>query len=363
MSTSHGQGTHRVPWRQDRRLFTQDSSQALRKIVPADSDLVHVLVEPRVCHDVESLIPKLVSPRILDTPLARVPIAVEVDTRQHHGLRHGTLSIQDALSLVTDEPLAVDEVIFKDRRVQDTEVLLFELAHVAAEPYGPAGDQHIDRGLLENLDGGVQVPDTLRLDDIAQVADRVQMVHGFVGRRTVDEADLVLEVHADVPPKKLLWRDGTVTVEDASLVPPLPEELDRRCTEMNGEHAKDHAHHHLLARAQDILFIPGASHPPQFSGILPQLGRDDGVHDRRVAAALRLGHDGLRDDAVLGHECAEHVPRAAILHGMMQQIHQQAPIQGLRQRGGDTLKEVAGLLQLVPEHEVVLGQLELVDIK
>src|SRR5664279_3234008 len=213
MSTSHSQGTHRVPWRQDRRLFTQDSSQILRKIVPADGDLVHILVEPRVCHDEESLVSELVSPRILDAPLARMSIAVEVNACQHHGVRHGTLSIQDALSLVTDEPLAVDEVIFEDRRVQDTEVLLFKLAHVAAEPYGPAGDQHIDRRLLEGLNGGVQVPDTLRLDDIAQVADRVQMVHGFVGRRTVDEADLVLQVHTDVPPKEILRRDGTIAVE------------------------------------------------------------------------------------------------------------------------------------------------------
>src|SRR5450830_737465 len=105
------------------------------------------------------------------------------------------------------------------------------------------------------------------------------MVHGLVGRRTVDEADLVVEVHADVPPKKLLWREGTVTVEDASLVPPLPEELDRRCTEMNGEHAEDHTHHHLLARAQYILFISSRSHSPQFGSILPQLGREESVHD------------------------------------------------------------------------------------
>src|SRR5450830_1145599 len=279
MSTSHSQGTHRVPWRQDRRLFTQDSSQILREIVPADGDLIHILVEPRVCHDEESLLPELVSPRVLDTPLARMPIAVEVDACQHHGVRYGALPIHDALGLVTHEPLAVDEVILIDRRVQDAKVPLFELAHVAAEPHRTAGDQHVDRSLLENLDGCVQVPDTLRLDDIAQVADGVQMVHGLVGRRAVDETDLVLEVHADVPPEKLLRRDGPVAVEHAPLVPPLPEELDGWCAEMDGQHAEDHTHHHLLARAQYILFISSRSHSPQFGSILPQLGREESVHD------------------------------------------------------------------------------------
>ena len=148
-----------------------------------------------------------------------------------------------------------------------------------------------------------------------------------------------------------------VAVEHPVLVRPLPDEALRRGAEVDAENSVHVSHDALLT----LLPLLGRAAPQ--APTRPGAGRSqDLVHPRRLGRAVRLRHDRLGHDAVLGHECDEHVPLPAVTRppprAGTRPCGRPGPVRGLDHR----LEEVVGPLDLVPEHEVVLGELELLEI-
>ena len=79
------------------------------------------------------------------------------------------------------------------------------------------------------------------------------------------------------------------------------------------------------------------------------------------ARAVRLRHERLRHQAVLGDDGHEHVPLAAVLGRCVEEIADRPVVQVTAGRLDDGFEEVVGPLDLVPEHGVVLGELELLE--
>src|SRR5262249_40134803 len=66
--------SHRVPRRKPDRLKLERLLQLARQILLAGGNLEHVLVEPRVVHREETLLPGVGAPRVLDSPTTRLAI-------------------------------------------------------------------------------------------------------------------------------------------------------------------------------------------------------------------------------------------------------------------------------------------------
>ena len=143
------------------------------------------------------------------------------------------------------------------------------------------------------------------------------------------------------------------------LVRPLPVEALRRRAQVDAQDPVDDLHDLGLGRAGGLkAFGRGRADGPR---ALAKLVAQDRVHPGRVRRALRLRHVALGDQAVLGHEGGEHVPLAAVAGRRLQQEGDGAVVEVAVGGLDDRLEEVVGALELVPEHRVVLRELEVLE--
>ena len=166
--------------------------------------------------------------------------------------------------------------------------------------------------LLHQVDVDVEVFDDAALDDVAEVLDGEGAAVRAGGPRVVHQADVVVHGQVDVGGGELLRRHLGVAVELAVLVGPLPGEAAGRRAEVDAEDAVDRLEDALLLGAEVVGGGAAAEQVAQGPGGLAQLGGEDGVHAGGGGAALGLGHERLRHEAVLAHEVGEHVPLAAV---------------------------------------------------
>ena len=152
---------------------------------------------------------------------------------------------------------------------------------------------------------------------------------------------------------------NAVPAELLVLVCPLPVEALRRRTQMDAQDPVDEIHDLSLDRAGGLKTLGRscADSPRAPAKLIAQ----DRVHPGRVRRALRLRHIALGDQAVLGHQSGEHVPLAAVTGRRLQQVGNRAIVEVAVCGLDDRLEEVIGALELVPEHHVVLGELELLE--
>ncbi len=143
------------------------------------------------------------------------------------------------------------------------------------------------------------------------------------------------------------------------LVCPLPVEALRRRAQVNAQDPVDDLHDLGLGRAGGLQ--PAGRGRTDRPGPLAKLVAEGRVHPARVRRALGLRHVSLGNQAVLGHERGEHVPLAAVAGHRVQQ-EGDGPVVDVAVRGlDDRLEEVIGALELVPEHRVVLRELEVLE--
>ena len=121
---------------------------------------------------------------------------------------------------------------------------------------------------------------------------------------------------------------------------------------------------------ESFILDPAHRFQARFGGVglpdilcpLTHLVVQHGVHPGRTGRALGFGHHRLGGDAVLFHQADEHIPLAAVLDGALQQPSHRAvvhrPVRGL----DDCFQHEVGAFHLVPEHQVVLAELELLDV-
>ena len=144
------------------------------------------------------------------------------------------------------------------------------------------------------------------------------------------------------------------------LVGPLPVDALGRGAQVDAEHAVD--------RPDDLgLLSPGGLGAARGGCLahrlraLAELVAQDRVHPGGVGRALRFRHHCLRHEAVLGDDRGKHVPLATVAgHRLQQECH--GPVIAVAVGGlDDGLEKVVGSLDLVPEHGVVLGELEVLE--
>ena len=143
------------------------------------------------------------------------------------------------------------------------------------------------------------------------------------------------------------------------LVGPLPVDLVRRGAEVDAEHPVDHAQDvRLLGPGRVGAAGAGLAHR---LGSLPQQPAQRRVHPAGVGRALGLGHERLGHQAVLADDGHEHVPLAAVLGRRVEQERDGPVVDVAVSRLDDRFEEVVGPLDLVPEHGVVLRELEVLE--
>ena len=304
----------------------------------------------------------LVVPAVLDTPAAGFAVN-HVDAGEEHGVGHGGLVVIQPFRLVHLEIGVVYAGVVEEIGVPQALVAVHLLAGVAAHPDGHAVLEHPHGDVLHDVDVDVQVGDAGAVHYVAEVLDGVGAVRRAGAAWVVDEADEILHGSADVLLGEFEGRHLTVAVELAVLVLPLPIELGRRVAQVNAEDLVDGAESFLLRVPHGAQAGLVGVEAADVAGALADLVVEAGIHTHGIAGALGLGHDGLRNDAVLAHEADEHIPLAAVAQGLPQEPGHDAVVN--RPVGGldDGLKDVVGALHLVPEHDVALAELELLDVE
>ena len=101
----------------------------------------------------------------------------------------------------------------------------------------------------------------------------------------------------------------------------------------------------------------------QFTGVLPELGRQELAQLDRRGGSSRFRHQILGDYAVFCHEAAEHIPLAAVSDRIFQKKAHHAAVRRFIQRLQHVLQEIVGLLQFVIEQGIVLGQLHVIEVQ
>ena len=150
-------------------------------------------------------------------------------------------------------------------------------------------------------------------------------------------------------------------MKGAILIAPLPLKRLRRLAQVDGRHAINHGHHFYFEGAQRGFGSAIGVHPAQFGGKFAQFGGDQPVHVARIGAAFGLRHHRFGYDAVLFDEVDEHVPLAAVLDGVFEQVGEQTAVYRLVGRADDALQKEVRFFDFVPEHGVGLRQLKLLQ--
>jgi hypothetical protein len=261
--------------------------------------------------------------------------------------------------LVQVERGVIDRWQVVEPGVPERVIVAHHLADVAAEPDRLAA---LDRGrgnVLDDLHVDVEIDDRRAADDVAEVLDG-EGPAGRAGRPgVVDQADVLADRQVYVPGGELLRGEDTRPAELLVLVRPLPVEALRRRTQMDAQDPVDDFHDPSLGRAGGLKTLGRccADSPRGPAELIAQ----DRVHPGRVRRALRLWHVALGHQAVLGHQSGEHVPLAAVTGRRLQQVGNRSVVEVAVCGLDDRLEEVIGALELVPEHHVVLRELELLE--
>ncbi len=184
---------------------------------------------------------------------------------------------------------------------------------------------------------------------------------GIVGlRRVIEERNVLSQVHSDSllveGPRRV---DIGVQLAILVLVPPL--ELLRWNAEMDGQDPVYLLQHLHLASAQRGLVRAVRRHSPQLRGEASRHAIEQGIHIARVAAALRLRHRILGHGPVLFYESHHVVPPSPVWNGIREECLQLTVIDIRIPRLDDGLEKQVRLLELVPEEEMILAELETGD--
>ena len=187
---------------------------------------------------------------------------------------------------------------------------------------------------------------------------------GCVVARVVHEADVLVDAAARRMLGELLRGHRVVAVEVLVLVVPLPLErlvggvprwmLRIRCITSSAA---------LLGVAQLLgrgavgsLLRAGRAPSARMSWLIERLSM------RGLATTSCVsGIADLRHQSVLAHQGDEHVPLAAVLGGVGEQVRDGAVVDVAVGGLDDRLEPEVGLLELVPVEQVVLRELEVLD--
>ncbi len=235
------------------------------------------------------------------------------------------------------------------------------LRDIRPEPDGLPRGQGVGSQSLDGVHGGVDVADGLPAHDIAQVFDGERTPLGVGGSGIVDQAHVLREVEVDVAVQELQWGQRALAVEDALVVAPLPVEGGGRLAQADDQDAPDLGQD-LVGGDADVLLRGSPVHQvTHLQGAAAQEDLELGVHAVRVGGGLGLRHGLLRHDPVLEVDGHGHVPLPAVPEHLGQHELHEAGVQGFPGGRDDVLEEEVGALELVPEHRMVLGELEVLD--
>ena len=320
----------------------------------------HVFVEPFVGHDEVAAVDAL-SPAVLDHPFLRLPVLVQVDGHQGHGVRRAAGEGLDALLLVHAELGAEQRAVVVIIHVEVAPLAVEILADVAREVEHRAVLDRGDGHLLDVLDGQVDVGPVLPVVDVAVVVDLIELVE--LAARVVHQHDVVI---AQVVAHELLverLRSVFLRLDGVALgVAAGPGELRGGLAQRQGQHAVDGLEHLGLPALQVGRAFPVRGKFAQLQAEFFQLKADQVGHARRVVAAVGLDHHFRRDDAILHEQVGDAGELPAVAEGVLEEPLHHLVVHRLLARVDDALQEEVRFLQLVPEEGVVLGELELTHV-
>ena len=175
----------------------------------------------------------------------------------------------------------------------------------------------------------------------------------------MDEAHVVVDGQLHVLRRELLRGEYPVTVKLPAGVAPLPVEVVRWGPEVDAQHPVDDPQDVRLLCSRSIDALGGClSHR---LGPLAQQVAQHRVHPGSAGGAVGLGHDRLGNEPVLPDDGHEHVPLAAVAGHRVEQVGDGPVVNVAIGRLDDGLKEIVGPLDLVPEHRVILRELEVLE--
>ena len=99
-----------------------------------DDDLIHILVEPSVAHDVVAVYTGILAPAVFDSPAVRLTVIVDIDALEDHGVCHEALAIIEALSFIHGELGIKKRFEVKSVQIHNAAVANAALADIATEP-------------------------------------------------------------------------------------------------------------------------------------------------------------------------------------------------------------------------------------
>lgn len=319
-------------------------------------------LDPGIGADVVAVVDAVGAPAVFDLPAVGLSVGVDV----HAGEDHGVRELRD---MVVEHIRLGDILLQTGDQLEVVAVFipllaggLAEFSAVAAEPDRFAVAQLGDDRRLEGVDVEVEVGHAVGADDIVQVFDGVALAEGLVGRRGVDDADVIVENIADVFGGEGCGREVGVDVIGAVLVHVFKVEgLGGRAV-AGDEEGIDLREHPFLFRADLGGRRAGLHHGAQDGRGAAQVAVDEGIEVGGGGGLRRFGHRVLRDDTVFPDEVDEHSPLSAVADAGLDDVIQLAVAEGRTGGGDDGLKIIVAALELVPEGKIALRKLKILDV-
>ena len=236
------------------------------------------------------------------------------------------------------------------------------LAAVGAEPYDFVILDLVDNHLLEVVHGYVQVAYSAAADHVAEELDGVGLAERLVFGGRVDDGNIVVQIIADV-----LFKEGegsqTLFHDDLLvLVLVFKVEFGQRNIVAGTEEGVN-LFQHLGAECIQSLSVAFVRVLAEEGSLCAQVQVDVLVQVAGAGGLSGFGIANLRENTVLLHDIHEHIPLTAVVYTGGNDIVNQTGVVRFSCGVNDGFYVVVDSLELIPEREVGLGQLEVFHVQ
>ena len=333
-----------------------------------DNGLINVEVEPCVGRHVVAGLCAAGAPAVFDLPAVRLAGRfVDVHAGDAHGVVHLAGVVVQHIFLGHGSVKAGQSRFVVLVNVPARLFAVVVLAAVGAEPNDFAlivfaVGELLDNECLEFVHFEVQIAYVRAADHVAEVLDGVRLVEGLVFRRSMDDADVIVKVIADIGFKEL--QRSHITDGDDLAVLVLVFEIEfLRGNIVAGAEEGVGLFEHFRTESRESVGFTGSSEPAEFGGLCTEVVVDVLVDVAGVGGLEGFRIAYLREDTVLLHDVDEHIPLTAVMYAGADDVVNHAGIVRFVCGVDHACDVVVDAFELIKECQIGLGKFKGIHVQ